>query len=345
MSWNSGNFGFGLGDYKGGTSYQDMSSEWYRCVDMSSNLILRSAGIVPMVNSSRAPAEVTGFGANGSQWSPLNGEPSLGNVPEMAANLPNLLPPPPNVTASAIPLTPNTQALFRDFVRLPTPVFEKTYQFGSPEQDANGTTDHEMASQGVSAAVSSVSALLTGSEIVRTRSTSPKDMESLWNGFMPSPSFFMPSGFNLWDMSGFNQNTLDAQVMPTLIDTAFDAFSLVQQSLVNATAPQEYPQLSGPASSSSSSSIPSFEDSAFPRLFRAPSKDSTTTVTRKIIDVPPFMRQKLLKSYCYNIKRFATLHMDRLKFQDRLSRGLDSGLHPAFVFSMVSRPALPIISS
>jgi hypothetical protein len=243
----------------------------------------------------------------------------------------NLLPPPPSVSASAIPLTPNTQALFRDFVGLPTPVFEKTYHFASPEHDANGITDYEMASQGVSAPdVSSVSSSLTGSEIVRTRSTSPKDMESLWSGFVPSPSFFMPSGFNLWDMSGLNQNAL-----PSVIDTAFDAFSLVQESFVNAPAPQEY-QPSGPTSSSSSSSIPTFEDAAFPRLFPAPSKDSTVCVTRRIIDVPPFMRQKLLKSYCYNIKRFATLHMDRLKFQNQLARGLDSGLHPAFVFAMVS---------
>lgn len=293
-----------------------------------------SQGIDHVANSSRTPADASGSSAN-SQWFPLNGQPSLGNALEVAGSVvSNRLPPPPNVSASAIPLTPNTQALFRDFVGLPTPDFEKTYCFASPEQDANGIMDYEMASQGVSAPdVSSVSASLTGSEIVRTRSTSPKDMESLWSGFVPSPSFFMPSGFNLWDMSALNQNAL-GQVMPSV--TAFDAFSLVQESFVNAPAPQEY-QPSGPASSSSSSSIPTIEDAAFPRLFPAPSKDSTVCVTRKIIDVPPFMRQKLLKSYCYNIKRFATLHMDRLKFQDRLARGLDSGLHPAFVFAMVSR--------
>lgn len=265
---------------------------------------------------------------------------------------------PSEVIGPVVPLSPNTQALFRDFVGLSTPVFEKTYQFTSPEPGKAAISTYETTSQDATSVpdVSSVSAgLMTGNtEIVRADSIPVgADTDPLWSGFFPSPSaFFMPSGFNLWNMSGFNQQAspwnASQSFGPSFGDTPFDAFSLIQDASVSSNpavlTQQEFANLtsSAPASSSgsfSNKSIPTIENTSFPRsepLLNKNDPKSMPRESRKLIDAPPFLRQKLLRSYCYNIKRFATLHMDRLKFRERLSQGLESGLHPAFVFSMVS---------
>jgi hypothetical protein len=227
---------------------------------------------------------------------------------------------------SPVPFSPSTQELLREFVNLPTPVFERTHDFGQVNQrSANDREDSDMNNIGL--AGSTESFLVLPGDVATT----------LEENDYPAPMMF-PSGFNLWDMSGFDHNGADWEAFQALAppvnqpDLGPSSHANLYLNVDPITPMEQEPErIVFPTTSPGSSQIsPELSELTLPW-----SPPMSKMEERKIIDVPPFLRQKLVQSYCFNIKRFATFHVDRLKFRDRLLRGLESDLHPAFVFSSV----------
>jgi hypothetical protein len=278
-----------------------------------------------------------------STSSALFNNPPISSSQGTSSNAPTLASPPmPDTSAAAQSLpdpqlasgsfSPNTQAILRDFVGLPTPVFENSYDFGNYNVNAAFPVAEQQ---------SGLMQMSPLDDQVAQRATSMMDVD---NAAFGAPDLFLPTGFNLWDMSGFGQagTSLDMQ-QPT--DPTLHSH-LGKLTLLSDSSTSQNPLLSIDGSeitvlSPNEQDSGDWEDiSQFitgkvtmdrPRHMLRPQGE------KKLIDVPPFLRQKLLNSYWYHIKRFATLHTDRLHFREELDKGLESELHPSFVFAVVSR--------
>lgn len=236
--------------------------------------------------------------------------------------------------SSPAPFSPNTQALIRDFVGLPTPVFEATDGFQESDGQAGDSAYIDMTIDAMS---------------MSTRpSVSSNCPDATALDFYQCPgSKFLPTGFSLWDMSGFihqSANWEDFQAKapsdlgpPFQASQLFTAWPPADPVMPNKQAPE-----AAVVPSLSEGSDTSLETDPTRCLFLPPPSSMKGT---KTIDVPPFLREKLVQSYCYNAKRFPSIHFDRLKFRDRLLLGLNSELHPAFVFSSVCMHLRGVASS
>ncbi|KAJ9093869.1 hypothetical protein QFC21_006242 [Naganishia friedmannii] len=226
--------------------------------------------------------------------------------------------------------SPNTQAILRDFVGLPTPVFENSYDFGNFDASAAfpSTGQHGLMQ------------MSPMDEQVAQRASAMMDVDTTAFG---APDLFLPTGFNLWDMSAFGQAGTSFDIQPPA-DPTLDAH-LGKLTLRSDSSTSQNPLFSTDGSEITVL-LPDEQDSGDwedismfitgritmdrPRHTLRPHDE------KKLIDVPPFLRQKLLNSYWYHVNRFATLHTDRLHFREELGKGLESELHPSFVFAVVS---------
>lgn len=239
----------------------------------------------------------------------------------------------PTAPSTPTPFSPNTQASLSEFVNLPTPLFETTYDFsGSDTQNGEshgGYSDMKVDASSMSTRPSTSSAAFNGGP-----DTIAADV---YNQFA---STFQPSGYGLWDMSGFIHQSANWEAFQAMAPPAFGPpLEALQES---GTEPPIAPipltkqaSKAPPVPSASASDALTETSDPLHRLF-LPVPTTSSAQDTKVIDVPPFLRQKLVQSYCYNAKRFPTIHFNRLKFRDRLLLGLESDLHPAFVYSSVS---------
>lgn len=245
----------------------------------------------------------------------------------------------PKVTSSLLDpqlaagsFSPNTEAILRDFVGLPTPVFENSYDFGNHSVNP---AFPPMEQQGLMQ-------MSPMDDQVAKRTSSMMEVDSL--AAFTSPDLFLPTGYNLWDMSAGGQAGTMFDMQP-LGDPTLDTH-LGKLTLLSDSSTSHNPLFSADGSevtvlSPDEQDAGDWEDISMfitgkitmdrPRHTLRPREG------KKLIDVPPFLRQKLLSSYWYHIKRFATLHTDRLHFREELNKGLESELHPSFVLGVVSR--------
>ncbi|KAJ9114048.1 hypothetical protein QFC22_005868 [Naganishia vaughanmartiniae] len=226
--------------------------------------------------------------------------------------------------------SPNTQAILCDFVGLPTPIFEGSYDFGNYDSNAPFPSMEQPGLMQMSPM----------DDQVAQRATSMMEVD---NAGFNVPDLFLPTGFNLWEMpSPFGQAGTSFDMYPPAADPALDTH-LRKLTLLSESSTSQNPLFSADGSeitvlSPDEQDSGDWEDISMfitgkitmdrPRHTLPPQEG------KKLIDVPPFLRQKLLNSYWYHIKRFATLHTDRLHFREELNKGLESELHPSFVFAV-----------
>lgn len=159
-------------------------------------------------------------------------------------------------------------------------------------------------------------------------------MQSAWdptNALIPTipyePTFMLPTGLNLLRPMPAYGDAVDMQQFFSTMDEEAVAYHLGLP--LNLT--KEGLQLSGPEPP------PPVEDDSTPPFDRSnwfPNPEPAKKV-KDPIDVPPFVRNKLLDSYFHNIQRCPCYYVDR----ERLNRRIESTEnrpHPTWLYSMVS---------
>ncbi|GHJ89927.1 hypothetical protein NliqN6_6329 [Naganishia liquefaciens] len=229
--------------------------------------------------------------------------------------------------SSPQPFSPNTQAILNEFVSLPTPLIENAYDFsGSVAQTGEiqeGYSDMKVDALSLSTRPSSSSTTFSG-----------HTQGLVASAFQDPINTFVPSGYGLWDMSGFIHGSASWEAFQAMAQPGFGPPSETLQGSFgesSRTIPQPTQKPDASPTTGPRASHDALLDSCNPtRLFLSSPSAAPNT---KTIDVPPFLRQKLVQSYCFNVKRFPIIHLDRCNFREELLQGLESDLHPAFVYS------------
>lgn len=241
--------------------------------------------------------------SNGS-GSGSNGSRSSGQTPQSA-----VLPPPPmdtDMTYTGL-MTPNTQTILQQFLSM------------SPDQ----------AEQGI--------------ESFQAAEASSEAMQAAWdpsNALIPTipyePAFMLPTGLNLLrPMAAYGA---DAEV--DRFFSSMDEEAVAYHLGLPLNLSKQDLSISGPEP------LPSTRDAASPPA-TDPSSWLPETEPRKrvkdVIDVPPFLRNKLLDSYFHNLQRCPCHCVDRDQLNRRLE-GAENRPHPTWLFSMVSSLTVPGLS-
>ncbi|KAJ9114028.1 hypothetical protein QFC22_005848 [Naganishia vaughanmartiniae] len=233
-------------------------------------------------------------------------------------------------------LTPNTQTLLQDFFNMPSPAMEVAPEIAT-ETAAFQSTDN------VFNQVALLPYAHPASHITRSGSVEAS-FGSIQQSFplYQFPTLF-PTGLNL--SSPAPPDSLNFSQMCSSMDPEAMAYHFSLP--INLTKPEEFsaiPQIEqdrqqtplDPTTSSGDAGPPpkppqtEFEPGWFPAVGLL----DAGRRAKDPIDVPPFVREKLLRSFFYNLNRCPCCHVDRDRFEQRLRLTPEERPHPAWLFSM-----------
>lgn len=221
-------------------------------------------------------------------------------------------------------LTPNTQTMLRQFLSLPTPVVEQSLDF--PNQQTMESTSTQLSVYPYEQPVSAMQGV---------------QAEAVSDPQAPVPMyetpFLLPTGMNLLGPSPLI-DPADLQRFLASMDGTAVAYHLGMP--LNLMKPEM--QISMPDVAEVEAVPISLADD--PGLLDHTRLDdswySSAEPARKArdpIDVPPFLRDKLLYAYFNNLQRCPSYYVDRDRLYKRLENDTLDPPHPAWLFSMVSR--------
>lgn len=219
-------------------------------------------------------------------------------------------------------MTPNTQTILQQFFSL-SPTGEETIEF--PQQTFGASTQLSVYSR----------------EQPAMQAWDPAN--TLIPAIPYEPTFMLPTGLNLLRPSTLPNYADPADLQRFL--PGMDEQSIAYHFGLPLNLNKQELQISGSEDSTESIQAPFTEDSAL----SLPPFDSSSWLPKAEpakkpkdpIDVPPFLRDKLLNSYFKNLKRCPSCYVDR----DQLYRRLEgeNRPHPSWLFSMVRCPTCPCV--
>jgi hypothetical protein len=235
-------------------------------------------------------------------------------------------------------LTPTTQTLLEDFFNMPSPTVEA---------GMNMANDQIVAEPYNQAALVPYTHLAP--QATRNDSTDTASL-SIYPTF-PMYQFptLLPTGINLFNPAP--PESIDFSQMFSSMDSEAAAYHFSLP--LNLAKPEEFsamPQIEQERQQRQETSpldSAAYSNTAFPPpdpredfnpdwfpVVRLPDEGKRA---KDPIDVPPFVRDKLLRSFFDNLNRCPCCYVDRDRFEQRLKMEPEERPHPAWLFSMVSR--------
>jgi hypothetical protein len=241
--------------------------------------------------------------------------------------------------ASQPPLfTPNTQALLQDFFNVPSPAKEVTANMATSLSAADLSHQVALLPYTHPAPNTTRNALFdAGLGAIQQRLP------------MYQHPTLLPTGLNLSSLAP--PDSLDFSQMFTSMDseaaeyhfslpinlTTLHEYSAIPQIEQEQQEQQQTTPLTSIPTSSDGSSKPDGPQTDFDLgWFTAVDSLNAGKRTKNPIDVPPFVREKLLRSFFYNLTRCPCCYVDRDRFEQRLRLSPEARPHPAWLFSIVS---------
>ena len=229
-------------------------------------------------------------------------------------------------------LTPNTEAILQQFLELPTPIVEQTLNFPS----------HPMVEDTAS-----------GQLALYNYGDEPQigPRHDWANGLIlepPLPMYnappMLPTGLNLLGPSSVPYSGNPSEMQRFLSTLTGDAVAYHLNLPENKRTKELQNGMLGEDNGSQSSSSTSAQeaicptglpDLAYSYIFS--NEGDTSRNTKEPIEVPPFVRQKLLRVYLDSQHRCPGFYVNQKRLFNRLSGTLKDRPHPSWLFSMVSR--------
>lgn len=229
-------------------------------------------------------------------------------------------------------LTPNTEAILQQFLDLPTPIVEQTLNFSNQpmvEDTASGQLalyNHGDQSQ-------------VGQQHIRANGLILEPPLPMYN----APPM-LPTGLNLLGPSSVPYSGNPSEMQRFLSTLTGDAVAYHLNLPANNRAKELQIGTLGEDNGSQSSSSTYVQeaicptglpDLAYSYIFS--NEGDTPRNTKEPIEVPPFVREKLLRVYLDSQHRCPGFYVNQKRLFNRLSGTLEDRPHPSWLFSMVSR--------
>lgn len=281
-----------------------------------------SASMGMAYDQTESSGPTTGRNSDSTSDSPVQSLPFAKTEPEYNAEAG------PSSTAM---LTPNTEAILQQFLNLPTPVMEQTLNF--PQSQMSDQT-------------------MTGALAKYTNNDQfGAPMQDVWSNNLllepPIPMYnapsLLPTGLNLFGPSSvpFGGDPSDMQrFLSTLTgDAVAYHLSLPANGRTKGLENGMTSNISDSQpfiSASAEEEIPPTGLADFPSASLFGNEGDAPKKSKEPIDVPPFVKEKLLRVYLDSLRRCPAFYVNRERLFKRLKGPAEDRPHPSWLFSMVS---------
>jgi hypothetical protein len=233
--------------------------------------------------------------------------------------------------SSTAMLTPNTEAILQQFLNLPTPVMEQTLNFSQsqmPDQTMSGALSKYTHNNQFEESMQDIWPNNLSFEPPIPLYNAPSLLPTGLNLFGPSS---VPYGGDPSDMQRFLSNltgdavayhlSLPSNIRTKGMEIGMTSEGIDSQPLMSAST-EEVLRPTG---------LPDFASAC---LFGK--EEDASRKSNEPIDVPPFVKEKLLRVYLESLRRCPAFYVNQERLFRRLKGSSENRPHPSWLFSMVS---------